>query len=115
MTFTTQPPTKPGFYRWRSESEDKRNLCASVVKHRDDFWAHIDRWFEPVMKFGGEWCELVPKSLVEEKDREIERLRGEIRATWEEARHMEWNGHGLERLKNRWNESRAKRVPEGKE
>ena len=96
MTFATTPPTKPGFYAWRSCKGDDRNFTGSVFTVAEELWASVEGRVALASEFGGEWCRLVPVEEVEK--------------AWFDGfiigANNEYAGVG-------WNSSRAKRVMEG--
>lgn len=126
MTFSTQPPTKPGPFLWRHDSNCHAIPALITIEDgRPYAWSQKGDWYAD--EVGGEWCELVPKSdldaaieakhqsdrkLISEVDRlnrEIEKLRVEVRLAFSEA------SSDNETLTNEmWRLSRAKRVSEGK-
>lgn len=97
MTFTTTPPTKPGFYAWRSCKGDDRDFTGTVWRGVDELWASVEGRVDIVSNFSGEWCRLVPAEEVEK--------------AYREGAH-----HSLllqAEIDYEWNHSRAKRVMEG--
>lgn len=69
MTFTTTPPTTPGFYAWRETKQFPEKLIR--VRYETEFGVSLLACYEPcimgtkVEKLGGEWCRLVPAEEVE--------------------------------------------------
>ena len=59
MTFTTTPPTVPGFYAWRLFTKDIPNSCW-VTSDGETFWR--DGKYPAT---NGEWCRLVPAEEIE--------------------------------------------------
>ena len=69
MTFTTTPPTTPGFYAWRETKQLPEKLIR--VRYETEFGASLLACYEPcimgtkVEELGGLWCRLVPAEEVE--------------------------------------------------
>ncbi len=115
MTFTKTLPTRPGAYWWRSH--DKADPIAALVMDASTAYPALGGLYVEfsnasmghVTRVGGEWCELVPKDEVVPK--------GEVLKVWDEARERcrcRTSRDGW-KFVNYWNDSRAKRVMEGKE
>ena len=97
MTFTKEPPTKPGWFLWKLfESETVPILC--LVTEGDDGRLWRDG---KAPATNGEWCRLVPAE--------------ELQLAWEEDRGGKFSRNGQWLHSGRWNESRAKRVMDGRE
>lgn len=93
MTFTKEPPTKPGFYAWRSEPSGKpMALTVQAWMRGLIVFAHPQCMPPTVQELGGEWCRLVPAD--------------EIEKAWNECARCD----GIS-----WYYSRARRVMEGEE
>ena len=95
MTFTTTPPTAPGFYAWRHIPDE------SVAQA-----FHVREWYgelygvgcnKTVVEMGGEWCRLVPAE--------------EVERAWNVCK--QYNPPPSDVQQYRWNNSRAKQVAEG--
>lgn len=97
MNWTKTPPTRPGAYWWRLNKKDKEP-CLVIEEHSADWDGELidvssDR---PPNEVGGEWCgPLVPVEEVEK--------------AYEEGRDF------LHNPLAQWENSRARRVVEGKE
>ena len=90
MTFTTEKPTRPGWFLWKwTASETVPKLCLVTMGDDGSLWRD-----GKVTATTGEWCRLVPAE--------------EIENAWREgARALPTTSD--------WDESRAKRVMEGAE
>ncbi len=90
MTFTKEPPTRRGFYAWRTNDQTKPGFYHLINVVNPQSYDGV----------GGEWCELVP--------------RDEVVPNWEIEKAYE---EGLKDFNSNssWTYSRAKRVMEGKE
>lgn len=87
MTFTTNPPTTPGFYAWKWHEIDEptaRYLSQEII--------------DAVCSFYGYWCRLVPAEEVEKAYREGAHHSMLLQAE----------------IDYEWNHSRARQVAEGK-
>ncbi|CAB4212953.1 hypothetical protein UFOVP1444_43 [uncultured Caudovirales phage] len=96
MTFTKTPPTTPGFYAWRESEKDLIQTIHIIPDNEKESSgrARIER-YQSLRDAYGEWCRLVPA--------------GEVEKAYQE-------GYGDRPLRrSNWNNSRAKRVAEGKE
>lgn len=106
MNFTKTLPTRPGAYWWR-ESEEQKNpdLCKLVQTKYGMVVCMTGQsdYFEIVHLECGEWCELVPRDETVPK--------GEVEKSYQEGVNdgAEFGKAPL------WQDSRAKRVMEGKE
>lgn len=100
MNFTTEPPTTPGFYAWRINSNDTKVSVREIFYPVKD--VAIDRGSDLQPKHvGGEWCRLVPAE-------EVEKAYSE---GWDDRDYRT----GMKATKSIWYEgSRAKQVAEGK-
>ena len=80
ITFTTTPPTTPGFYAWRSCKGDDRNFSGTVWKGADgELWASVELRVGLVSEIGGEWCRLVPAEEVLFLQKRNDKLTAAIR------------------------------------
>ncbi len=99
MNFTKELPTRPGFYAWRRDCSGEIHTTRVIECDEWGLCCDDGNDTEPLPEHG-EWCELVPRNEVVPK--------GEI----ETASIEGWTDcdEGY-----KWNDSRAKRVMEGKE
>jgi hypothetical protein len=104
MTFTTTPPTTPGFYAWRKHALGVP--VAAIVSWNSKLSAFncelSDASVGSVDRMNGEWCRLVPAEEVEKAIQEYATAMGQSEFIIQSADR--W-----------WNDSRAKRVMEGHE
>ena len=100
MTFTKTPPSVSGFYAWRpTPSDDIELVDVYFGEHETSSLFFYAYGYKYVIDLDcGEWCRLVPAS--------------ELTDAWCEGRASVFASN-LEETK--WNNSRAKRVAEGKE
>lgn len=99
MTFTTIPPTTPGFYAWRADS-GYSSECKELYDYKGEAFQFGGIYHGySASKIGGEWCRLVPADEVEK--------------AWDEGAKMHVNEEMV--LQRNWMNSRAKRIAEGKE
>lgn len=112
MTFTTQPPTIPGAYWWKDVNHTTMRALVRVT-NGIPLWSRMEGETdgrEPKSR-GGLWCgPLVP---AEELDNLREKLTAEIEEAFSEGRESVFCGS--DSLEDSWNNSRAKRITEGKE
>ena len=102
MTFTKTPPQQPGFYAWRrSNAFSGYAVTVALDPETENELVVIGKWEAEPLPKEGEWCRLVPSEEVEN--------------TWDEAREWTMTGFDQWKFDKEWNNSRAKRVAEGKE
>lgn len=80
MTFTSNPPSRPGFYAWKDDDEsDFAGIERKVFLHQQELCVKTDKGIFTVIEFGGLWCPLFPADELEKAFRE-----GESMGKWRE-------------------------------
>lgn len=103
LTFTSEPPTKEGWWLHVSEKDHNPTVWA-VVEYLGQMWAK--NYGGSVVNMGGFWHELIPKQKF---NAEVEKAYEEgydFCESGEDIQPPDWIG---------WGKSRAKRVIEDKE
>lgn len=78
MTFTTTPPTTPGFYAWKIDRKDPVTSVREIFNPCSDVL--IDRGSDLQPKdVGGLWCRLVPAEEVSFLQKRNDKLTAAIR------------------------------------
>lgn len=96
MKFTSTPPTEPGFYAWKSDSDE---IFRGLARKLDTYKGSLSDAVTGAMPeaIGGEWCRLVP----------AEELKKAYAEGWAIPDYID--------PEVAWNSSRAKQISEGKE
>jgi len=92
MTFTKELPTTPGWYLWRWDEKAMLRVAKVDGEGEVNFTHGV---IDDVSRCGGEWCKIVEATEIEKA-------------------YREGNKAGVEDFGS-WENSRAKRVMEGKE
>ena len=98
MIFTKILPTAPGFYAWRKDAGAP--ISAITVTTNEEMWRAGAVKLQECYLNKGEWCRLVPAE--------------EIDLAYEEGWDQR-NSYSFVDENTAWNNSRAKRVMDGKE
>lgn len=53
--WSTDPPTEPGYYRWRGRNPGNARTVVRVYRHAGELFAETGPYFGSVRFFGGEW------------------------------------------------------------